>query len=292
MTNTDADDLHAANAAPAVSQTDEAGAWTVPRPLTRESKNGTPYVREARVERQICALCSLAESARRARLALADRDDADFVAEETLVYCLRTYQRAGDAAMAWRIAEMLVERVAGHVRRHVARWRLGPDDADECARDLFATLFAAVFDDAPGGEFWEVRFWVCLDRRLWNLLEKQQAAADLTVSGSEIEENEASGETGGAAAGRDAPLLRIADPRLGPEQRAELGAALALLTENERLALYLCRVEGWPEESDDPARPSAARALGVTGRSVRNYLKRAENKLRAWEEQGAENDLK
>lgn len=280
MTNTDADDTHA-NADAAVNQTTVAAAGKkIPRPLTRKNKDGTPYVREARVERQIRALLALDELARRARFALPDRNDADFVSEEALVYCLRAYRRAGDDAMAWRLAEMLSERVASHVRRHIERWRLGQDEGDECVRDLFVALWQAVFDDAPAGEFWEVRFWVCLDRRLWNLLEKRQAAADLAETGT--------GETdgGGDEAGetRESPLLRVVDPQLAPAERAELNEALALLTENERLAVYLCRVRGWLEESDDSARPSAARILGVTGRSVRNYLKRAENKLRAWEQ--------
>jgi DNA-directed RNA polymerase specialized sigma24 family protein len=261
-----------------VNQTAKTGAWTVLRPLTRKKKDGAPYVREAGTERQIRALLALSEPARRARLALRDRSHADFVGEEALVYCLRTYQGAGETATAWRLAECLFERVTGHVRRHIERWRLGPDDADDCVRDLFAALLEAVFDDSPAGEFWEVRFWVCLDRRLWNLLEKRQAAADLTQTGEAGANNDEAGEA------RENPLLRVADPKLGPAARAELGEALALLTENERLAVYLCRVEGWPEESDDPARPSAARVLGVTGRSVRNYLKRAENKLHAWEQ--------
>ncbi len=273
MTNTDRED---------------AEAGMVPRPLTRKNKNGTPYVREARIERQIGALLPLAEPARRARFALANRRDPDFVGEEALVYWLRAYRRAGDDATAWRLAENLVERVAGHVRRHVERWRLGQDESDECARDLFVALFAAVFDDGPGGEFWEVRFWVCLDRRLWNLLEKRQAVADLAETG--IGETNAGDDETGAT--RENSLLRVVDPKLGPARQAELGEALAQLTENERLAVYLCRVEGWPEESDDPARPSAARVLGVTGRSVRNYLKRAENKLRAWEHGDTEKERK
>ena len=278
MTNTDTDDENraASNAGPAAVTRPVTGAATgAARPLRRLRKDGAPYVREPHVEQRIRALLALPEPARRARLALADRRHADFVGEEVLVYFLRAYRRAGDEAGAWQIAERLTERVAGHVRRHIERWRLGPDDADDCARDLFAALFAAVFDDEPAGEFWEVRFWVCLDRRLWNLLEKRQAAADLAETGRGAAEED------GAP---DGPLLRVPDPKLGPERVAELGEALALLTENERLAVYLCRVEGWPEESDDPLRPSAARVLGVTGRSVRNYLKRAENKLRSWEQ--------
>ena len=52
--------------------------------------------------------------------------------------------------------------------------------------------------------------------------------------------------------------------------------------------MYLCRVEGLPEESEDPERVTAAKILGVTGRSVRNYLRRAEAKLREWQQAESE----
>lgn len=253
--------------------------WKTLRPLTRRRKDGQVYSREARTEEQIQALCALSEPARRGRLAVGDRHAPDFVCEEALVYCLRAYHRAGDDDFAWQIAERLVDRTTGHVRRQIERWRLSSDDADDCVRDLFTVLLEAVFDNDPAGEFWEVRFWVCLDRRLWNLLEKQQAATDLVRgSGESAASDDADTATG------DEPLLRVPDSKLGPDRLAELNEALALLTENERLALFLCRVEGWPEESDDPARVSAAKVLGVTGRSVRNYLRRAETKLRAYQE--------
>lgn len=252
-------------------------AWSVVRALTRARKDGTPYSREPHAEAQIRRLCTMAERERQVCCEIIDRNHPDFVGEEALVYCLRAYQAQGDADRAWQIAERLTERVAGHIRRKLARWRLTPDDADECARDLFAALYEAVFNREPAAEFWEVRFWVCLDRRLWNLIEKRQAAADQEWSGAEREDE--------ARETQDS-LLRIPDTRPGPEELLEQREALALLTENERLSLYLCRVEGWPEESDDPERPSAARALGVTGRTVRNYLRRAEAKLRAWEQEG------
>jgi DNA-directed RNA polymerase specialized sigma24 family protein len=259
--------------------------WPV-RPLRRTRRSdGSRYTREPRVEAQVRALASLPEVARRRRL-VSEADDVENGAaefegrtrEETLVYFLREYLRRGDEDAAWRIAERLTERVSGHIRRELARWRLGPDEADECARDLFACVFEALFDDGEAAEFWEVRFWVCLDRRLWNLAEKRQQALDVERSGSATPDD---AESGGEQAD---PLALLADTRPGPEALAEHADALAVLAENERVALFLRYVEGWPEESADPDQPSIARALGVTGRSVRNYLRRAEAKLRAWQQ--------
>lgn len=251
------------------------GIWPV-RSLSRLRKDGIPYTREAAVEAQVRQLGANGEQTRRAWMALADRADSRFVREESLVYCLREYHARGDADRAWFIADLLVQRVHGHVRREIGCWRLGPDDADDCARDLFAALFESVFDRSPAFEFWEVRFWVCLDRRLWNLAQKRQQIRDGELHLADRDDAEQ-----GAGEGL---LAQIPDAGPGPEALAEYREALSLLTENERLAVYLCHVQGWPEESEKPDQPSAARTLGVTGRSVRNYLRRAEAKLRAWQQ--------
>lgn len=245
------------------------------RPLTRTRKDdGSVYVREKEVEAQLKHVACLGERQRR-KAFFADGEER--LREETLVYLLRECAAEGDTETAWRIAELIVTRVSGHIGRQLGKWRLPPDDADDCTRDLFSALFEALFDTRPSGEFWEVRFWVCLDRRLWNLIEKRQAALDAQLR--EVEAPDTDGESG-----LESLLSRVKDTGVGPEERAVLSAALAHLTENERLAIYLTKVEGLPEESDDPNRVTAATMLGVTGRSVRNYLKRAEEKIRKWEQ--------
>ena len=131
-------------------------------------------------------------------------------------------------------------------------------------------------DEGRGSEFWEVRFWVCLDRRLLNLIQKRQSVAD-NEHGPGDEPGAGNDDDGG-----DRVFARIADTAARPDRLAEHADALAVLTEAERTAVYLVYVEGLPEESDDPERLSAARVLGVTGRSVRNYLRRAKEKLKRY----------
>ncbi len=256
-------------------------SWQEVRPLTRVRKdNGAAYVRERDVDCQIEALCALSERSRQQRLLEAgERGSAERLQEETLVYFLREYDRRGESDIAWRIAEGLAERVSGHVARKLARWRLTPEESDDCARDLFAALWEALFSHEAPAEFWEVRFWVCLDRRLWNLVEKRQAVRDNELRPGDASFEDADGDT---AADEASAFGRLVDSGPGPETLAEHKEALSLLTENERLAVYLCQVEGMPEESEDPDRMTAAKILGVTGRSVRNYLRRAEAKLHEW----------
>lgn len=273
---------HAAEASTGIGETHrEAAAWTSVRALTRTRRDdGVVYTREAEVEAEIRSLCALPERARRARLTRnAAAGDPDRLREETLVYFVREYDRRGDAETAWRIAETLIERTAGHVARKLARWRLTSEDEDDCARDLYTAMCDALFSREAAAEFWEVRFWVCLDRRLWNLIEKRQAVRDLERRPGDAASEDADGDSIGD---EGTVFGRIADSGASPDTLLEHKEALALLTENERMAVYLCFVEGLPEESDDPERLSAAKVIGVTGRSVRNYLRRAEAKLRTW----------
>lgn len=242
-------------------------------PLTRTKKEtGERYQREADVEKQLQWLGTLSPRARQAAL-LADTPagDPSRLREETLVVALRTYARCGDDALAWSLAELLLSRVSGHIARQLSKWRMPPEDADDVTRDLFSVLFDALFSRDESAQFWEVRFWVCLDRRLWNLCEKRQAQLDARQP-----ESAETVESG------DELLLRIADLGPSPESLTEQRVAMESLSETERLAVYLKYIEGLPEESEDPTRVSVAKLLGVTGRSVRNYLRRAEKKLREW----------
>jgi DNA-directed RNA polymerase specialized sigma24 family protein len=253
--------------------------WEI-RPLTRRRKDdGALYTREKESQRQIEALANLPDGARRERILLSDRNSDQFICEETLVYFLREYARRGQSDFAWAIAERLTVRIVGRTQRELSRWRLSPDDEVDCVLDLQAELYEALFDFSSDAEFWEVRFWVCLNRRLWNLLRKRQGTLD--GERKESEQGEVVDRSGGVDEG-ESVLSRIADKGLGPQEQAEMKEALSLLNEKELRAVFLRHAEGLPEESEDAARPTVAKAMGVTGRSVRNYLRSAEAKLRQY----------
>ena len=263
----------------------EVNEWTV-RPLCRTRKSdGTPYVRESAVEAQIADLSDGLPRTRLRKLIEAGSGtvawhDARRIREETLVYFVREYFRRGDEQAAGQLMEILIKRVSAHVDRKIGAWRLSSGEAEECAHDLFAQMMGFVLDLAPASEFWEVRFWLCLDRKLYNLLEIRQAVRDHEIRPSDRAE-------GGETADEDGTIGRLlgqmADDGASPEEAAERQELMALLTENERGAVYHCFVQGLPEESDDPEKLSAAKLLGVTGRSVRNYLSRAKDKIARWQ---------
>jgi RNA polymerase sigma factor (sigma-70 family) len=224
--------------------------------------------REASVEAQIQLLIAVpaAEFWRRARV--LDRNEPDWVQEEALVNILRTWNRSGDGDDAWKIAELLIERSARFIRQHVACWKqLTPAQSDECIRDVQVQMLQDLFDDGRSCEFWEVRFWLCLKRRLLNIVQRYRTAAQVERQPNAIEDDE----------GHTTDYFdRIAAPSgLSPQQQIEIGEALALLTEQERTAFVLYHFHDWPQQQ-------IADHLKVTDRTVRNLLGRAQKRLEVW----------
>lgn len=225
--------------------------------------------REVEVELQITQLLGSPSDLFWYRLKAEDRQEEDWIQEETLVYFLRFYHRKSDSNAAWRVAELLIERSAKYIRRQVAVWKsLTQDQQEECIRDVQEQMLLDLFNDQPNCEFWEVRFWLCLKRRILNRVQKyrRQREFEVDTAPTHDEDNE-------YQADRDS---RFADTSaLTPQQQAEIKAALATLKDNERIAFVLFYYHDWPQQD-------IANRLGVTDRTVRNLLTKAEARLKTW----------
>ncbi len=269
-------------------------SWQHIRPLTRARKDsGEPYTREPTVTAQITRLCAMTDAARRAALtATYDGKDPLRPKEETLVYFAREYDRrggmahtasggtgrsvanSGDKNAAWELLETLIDRIPGHVARELAKWRLPESEKDECIEVLTVEMYEAVLSHEPAQEFWEVRFWVCLDRRIHAHAEKLQRVRDREVRPADDFGTEEDG-----AHGAEGVFATLADPHASPETLALRKDLQRRLSETEWQAVFLKYIEKMPEESGDADKVTISKILGVTGRSVRNYLRRAEKKL-------------
>ena len=171
--------------------------WHSIRPLTRTRKDsGAAYTRENSVVTQITRLCGMTDSGRRKALAATyDGKDSLRPKEETIVYFVREYDRLGDRNAAWELLETLVSRIPGHVGRELAKWRLPESEQNECMESLVVELYEAILSHEPGHEFWEVRFWVCLDRRIHAYAEKLQRVRDREVRPADDSATEDEGAT-------------------------------------------------------------------------------------------------
>ena len=229
--------------------------------------------REPQVEAQVQRLLQtpLADFWRQARQ--PDRKAPGWVQEETLVCMLRIWQRSAgraDKENAWEIADLLLERSARFVHQHVTCWKLSPQHIEDCKRDVQVQMLQDLFNDSRGCEFWEVRFWLCLKRRLLNIVQKYRSLAETEFAPPTIEDDE----------GHTTDYFdRIAAPDpLPASERVEIREALRALPEQERKAFVLYHYEDWPQDD-------IAQSLGVTDRTVRNLLARAQKRLEEWREE-------
>jgi RNA polymerase sigma factor (sigma-70 family) len=223
--------------------------------------------REATVEAQISRYLHSPAALLWRHAAVRDHHDANWVQEETLVALLRVWHAEGDATLVDRALEILLARSAAKIARQVNCWRIPPQHVEDCVSEIQTQMIEALLSPERGHEFWEVRFWVCLERRIHTTARRYRSQADPIVSLDPIEDSEGH-ET--------ARLDQIAaDCPVSPHQWAEYHEALSLLTERERCAFVLFRGEQWKQSE-------IAELLGVTDKTVRNLLHRAAERLKHW----------
>lgn len=230
------------------------------RPLARG------YTREQAVAAEIAALRRQPAEAFWRRVTSRDGAAAP---PECLIYLAREFRMRGDERAAWRVIEALEKRVAATVMRALVRLPfMSRDQREELLDSLVCALYEAWLSEDPAHAFWEVRFNLCLKRAIIDAVKRFRRAAENEVSpGQWTDEEDSPGD----------PMERVVDSgALDPQTWAVARMSLAALPEPLRTAFYLRHFEDWPEESGDPNQPSIARYLNVTGRSVRNYLRRAE----------------
>lgn len=224
--------------------------------------------REPHVEAQAngCLVAPFGEVLR--RVALTDRAAPQFVCEEALVCLLREWNRRGNMEAVSQVAEVLIKRTARFITQQIHVWHsLSPSQQEDCIRDVQMQMLEDFLSDLRGVEFWEVRFWLCLKRRLLNQVQKYRIAAEheLHLNPSEDDEGHSSD-----------PLTNLpATEHLPTTQTVEIGEALAQLSEQERKAFVLTHYHDWGQQE-------IAAHLKVTDRTVRNLLQRAEKRLADW----------
>jgi DNA-directed RNA polymerase specialized sigma24 family protein len=196
------------------------------------------------------------------------------VPNEALVAAARALSRAGNENDAWKVVEVLGRRVAGRIYRHLAAWGFGGSQTahqEDITRDILQMMMESVLSTAPRNEFWECRFWTCFDRRARTILRDFRAR-----NRNDSEWN----ETIESAAAGDQPLSKSYAKAVDWTDDIAARTLLDRLPEPLRTAFYLKHYAGYKEESEDE--PTIASTLRVSGRTVRNYLRRAEQLLSEW----------
>jgi DNA-directed RNA polymerase specialized sigma24 family protein len=262
-------------------------------PLTTKTKEGVPYIRPPAVERAIDAALAEDDATLVRRAKIADGRETGHMSLEVLVHLIRQAHRDQRMKLRDRLFPILLARCEAVLVRKLPdqHWHLAEEVREEVL-GRFAELWAQDFESPASGvlDYFEIRFLDAL------------AAIRVSVVRAEIARTEPLGVPAEKESIRD----RRNDEPLptGDEKLAALGNALsrtpasqgdalelarvldavAELPKDEREAFTLVNVLGYDVESDDPEKETAATRCGVTGRTIRNRLRRAAEKLSRFEE--------
>lgn len=257
--------------AAASASTDESPLF---EPLTRANCK-----RLAATDQQIAGALSLAPAALNQRAACTDKDDADFLSAEALVYFIRRAHRLGDTKTSEALFKTLYERCAKYLRSQFrgfdqhTREDLRGDVMEKVIKDLFAT------DNR--GDYMQVRFWTYLEKKAIDIYREavkhrgKTESLDANIS----DESDSEGDT---------LLDRQTDNRLSPEEFAILSEGLKTLPPDLRNVFLLRHYVGMEVGSDNPADDkegdTLARHYNVSGRTIRNRLRKADSLLSDFQE--------
>jgi len=196
-------------------------------------------------------------------------------APETLVHGIRRLLAAGQRAAADRALEALIERISPLVASIAWSQTVVAEDREDIVQTTFIQLWREVADATPQHEFWEVHFnhmvrLACADaaERLRQACRHERPFYTGTSDDGDTWSEEAT----------------LADPR-PIESTVLVNEALAQLEGNVRRAFYL-KMLGYKEKSKDTDELTISSILGVSDRSVRNYLRAAEQALSHWWNRG------
>jgi len=81
-------------------------------------------------------------------------------------------------------------------------------------------------------------------------------------------------------------VLKNPAPQENAQFLREVSIAIDKLPPDQRDAVILCFIMGYEVESEDPAKITAATLRGVTGRTIRNRLRRAAASLKQYKDEG------
>lgn len=246
-------------------------------PLRKTTADGQLLKRPAAVQRHIEQVLTLSEDEILRRARVRSNEDDDFLLSECLVYLIRLSVREGRRGRIDELTPILLTRCERSLRRSVRGFdQVGEEEARE---ETLGRLALMLVDPGNGADFFEVRFDLALKRLRIDVCRqvRRRRAPLVAIDGI------GAGDDDSGAPGLDRLTDNI-DPEALPasldaEQAAFLKEALQLLTEQERKALVLHHMVGVPIASKKLGVRTLVDILGVSERTVRNFLRRAERKI-------------
>ena len=255
------------------------------RALRKMKGTGELYVRPPRIARILNKAVSEEPLALREHCRLTDPKAPDYLPSECLVYLFRDAKRREDDDLMNLLVLRILERCKAILDSKV------PDSHCPNAADLreevlgrFGVLLA---EDGTGEnqdelDFFECRFNLAFQAFRFDILRKEVALIEGSARLPDDRDDDGP-EMAGDPLAEVCGALRMKATQEGDARFRELADAVEALPEDERNAVRL-RYLGYEVESEDPNKRTVATICGVKGRTIRNRLHRAAEKLSKFKE--------
>jgi hypothetical protein len=246
------------------------------QPLTKRNSDGVLYTRPPAVETAIDLALKQDPACLNQRIQVLNQDSSGFLSSECLVHLIRDSWRRGDEELMSALIATLLVRCEKTLKAKVPDGRL--PNAEQIRENILGDFSLLFIEDGSNGNTNELDYFECRFNLAFRSFYISCVRLELACLGP-LEPLPVENE--GAHGSDEIPftpvpeLLRTPATQITDTFWNERLAAINNLPPDERKAVILCGVLGYKEESDDPSITTAATLCGVTGRTIRNRLKRA-----------------
>lgn len=259
------------------------------RPLTNTETDGALYLRPPGVDAQIDYAMRLSLVDLRVRLLITDRNDPGHLGSECLVHLVREGRRYSNQALMSSILPVLLGRCEANLLVKVPDG--GMPDAASLRQKILDDLTDLFVKDGSGDFPDELDFYECRFNMAFRALRIDAVRRDVRLRKKSIKlvdfpplEVKSMPDPYEDAFARVSETFKVLPTQEWDVFREPFVRAIEALPPDQREAVMLVHVFGYKEESKDPEEETAATRCNCTGRTIRNRLTRAAEKLSRFKE--------
>lgn len=243
-------------------------------PLTHKGKDQKVYQRRKEVTDQLEGLRESSEESLVARIKIEREDSPGSIKSESLVFLYKIHSQSEIGAAIWDTLFLRIRSLIGKLGRNysIPQW-----EYEDYVQEVNFRVIEKISSDSDEGDYAQVSFGPFVLGLASNYLRKFSKNRDKSQITDSIDEPYEDSESGPSR------IVLGSDER-SPEDRLLMSEAIRSLDGTLRETWLLYHEMGFQIESKDPAEKTIANHFRVTGRTVRNRLREADERLRKFNE--------